>query len=136
MEKRKRVPLIFLATLLASACHPHIKKDVEVSVKGQPAIQFETTEHHFDTVQFKGDASYNFEFANVGDQPLLITNVRTSCGCTVSKYSKKPYQSKEGGFIEVEYDTGRMGRFTKTITVYTNAREKPYVLRIDGFVKD
>jgi hypothetical protein len=125
---------VFIAVIL-TACNTVQKKQAEIKIKGQPAIEFEAMSHDFDTMAFKEDASFQFRFTNVGDQPLIINKVTTSCGCTVSKYSKKPHPSGSSGTIEVEYDTQRIGRFSKSVSVYTNAQENPIVLRIKGYVK-
>lgn len=62
-----------------------------------------------------------FEFTNIGDAPLVVTNVKSSCGCTVPKKPTAPIAPGEKGVIEVKYDTKRTGFIRKTITVTSNA---------------
>jgi hypothetical protein len=50
-----------------------------------PVIEFETSEHNYGTIPYKGDGTYDFVFKNTGKEPLLLKNVRSSCGCTVRK---------------------------------------------------
>lgn len=134
----KRILILSISLLIVLfACKQNpVNENAEIKVEGDAGIEFEVLEHNFDTLNYQDDATYKFQFTNIGDNPLLITNVRTSCGCTVSKYSKQPFKSKTMGYIEVSYDTDRIGPFIKTITVYSNASEQPIKLKIKGFVKN
>ncbi|MEM7572313.1 MAG: DUF1573 domain-containing protein, partial [Bacteroidota bacterium] len=76
-----------------------------------------------------------FTFTNTGDAPLLITNARGSCGCTVPSYSTAPVAPGASSEIKVRYDTHRMGQFRKRVTLTTNASEEPIVLTIKGVVE-
>jgi hypothetical protein len=91
-------------------------------------IQFETTEHDFGTIPEKGDGTFAFVFKNTGKEPLILKNVRSSCGCTVPEWPKEPIK-------KVSYNTRITGSFTKSITVYSNAEGDPVVLRIKGKVE-
>lgn len=62
-----------------------------------------------------------FKFNNTGQAPLVISNAKGSCGCTVPSYPKEPIMPGESGFIKVKYDTKRVGPFTKYVTLTTNA---------------
>ena len=66
---------------------------------------------------------------------LIIARVYSTCGCTIPKKPEDPIQPGESGIIEVKYDTKRPGPIRKTITVYSNASEVPYTLKIKGNVK-
>ncbi|HQF29733.1 MAG TPA: DUF1573 domain-containing protein, partial [Bacteroidia bacterium] len=77
-----------------------------------------------------------FKFTNTGKEPLLITDCKGSCGCTVPKWSKEPVTKGQSGYINVSYDTKRQGPFTKTVTVTSNAgKGMTKVLTIKGVVK-
>lgn len=78
--------------------------------------------------------SHAFEFTNEGSDPLLISNVKTSCGCTVSKYPKEPIMPGESEEISVVYNSARSGKFNKDVTVMSNADQASYVLSISGEV--
>ena len=125
----------FLITILLCYSCNQSKEHEVFKVKGKPGILFKITEYNFDTLEYKEKAVYEFEFLNNGDQPLIINNVSTSCGCTASEYSKEPYMADKMGTVKVQYDTRRSGRFSKTISVFSNADKKPVVLKISGFVK-
>ena len=73
-----------------------------------------------------------FEFTNTGDAQLVISDVKSSCGCTVPKKPDGPIAPGASGTIEVKYDTKRVGPIRKTITVYSNADEPIKALKIKG----
>jgi hypothetical protein len=97
-------------------------------------FSFETEEIDFGTINQNDNGVKVFKFTNTGKTPLVITDVKTSCGCTVPTYSKKPILSGETGEIEIKYDTNRIGVFTKTITIVSNANEPSKILKIKGEV--
>ncbi len=100
-------------------------------------IEFKTETINYGTVVKGEDSGIRyFEFTNTGDAPLLITNVRSSCGCTVPSYPKTPIAPGKSDKIEVKYNMER-GPISKTITVETNAVNKTkgiIPLRIKGDV--
>ncbi|XCI75658.1 MAG: DUF1573 domain-containing protein [Flavobacteriales bacterium] len=76
-----------------------------------------------------------FEFKNVGEKPLILSNVSTSCGCTIPNWSKQPIAPNQTGEISVKYDTQRLGAFHKNITIFSNvSKEGRKVLWIKGEV--
>ncbi|MDR0982510.1 MAG: DUF1573 domain-containing protein [Culturomica sp.] len=104
---------------------------------GQKAvIEFEEKVHNFGEVAEKGGlVDYDFVFKNVGDAPLILTNVRSSCGCTTPSYPREPVAPQATGVIKVVYNpSGRPGNFSKTITVTTNAQPAVNILTIKGNV--
>ena len=84
-------------------------------------ISFENTVMDYGTIEHKSDGERIFQFTNDGNQPLVISNCRGSCGCTVPKCPTDPILPGDSGVIKVKYDTKRIGKFTKTITVNSNA---------------
>ena len=75
-----------------------------------------------------------FEFTNIGKAPLIIKTIQSACGCTVPKKPTKPIMPGEKGKIEVEYDTSRLGGFSKIITIFSNAKIARKTLKIRGYV--
>lgn len=99
-------------------------------------IEFASMEINYGEIEQGADGLREFTFKNSGDQPLVITSARGSCGCTVPSYAKEPINGGESGSIQVRYDTNRLGAFTKFVTVTTNDAENPNVrLTIRGTVK-
>lgn len=99
-------------------------------------IKFEKMEHPFGKIkQEAGPAVCNFNFANTGKVPLVISSVNASCGCTTPEWSKEPLLPGKTGFIKVSYDSKtHPGPFSKTITVIANVPNSTRVLTISGDV--
>ncbi|WP_010254488.1 DUF1573 domain-containing protein [Myroides injenensis] len=88
-----------------------------------PKIQFSAENNTIDygtVVKGEDDGLRTFEFTNTGDEPLIITDVRSSCGCTVPSKPTEPILPGQKGKIDVRYNMAP-GRISRTITVETNA---------------
>lgn len=99
-----------------------------------PKLEFEAEKIDFGTIVQESDPYRTLKFKNVGDEPLLITNARGSCGCTVPTVPKKPIQPGETAEIKVRYDTKRIGTINKTVTLTTNEPTKTKTIRVVGKV--
>ncbi len=102
----------------------------------QPVITFEKTSHDFGKInEADGKVTTVFAFKNEGMAPLVLSNVRASCGCTTPKWTREPIEPGQTGEITVTYNpSGRPGHFQKTITVTSNATESTKKLSIKGEV--
>lgn len=98
------------------------------------SIQFSETTHNFGYVkEANGPVNYNFEFKNTGKRPVIIYNVRSSCGCTATDYPRNPIKPNEKGKIKLVYNPkSQKGPFDKVVTV--NASSGSVYLRIKGNV--
>ena len=108
-----------------------------VAMMGQePVITFEKTEHDFGKInEADGRVTTVFTFKNEGMAPLVLSNVRASCGCTTPTWTKEPIEPGQTGSITVTYNpNGRPGRFQKTITITSNASEPTKKVYIKGEV--
>ena len=101
-----------------------------------PVITFEKTEHDFGKInEADGRVSVVFEFKNEGMAPLVLSNVRASCGCTTPTWTREPVEPGKTGSITVTYNpNGRPGRFQKTVTITSNATEPTKKVYIKGEV--
>ncbi|MGB3607115.1 MAG: DUF1573 domain-containing protein [Psychroserpens sp.] len=99
-------------------------------------IEFKTDVIDYGTIEKGADGVRSFEFTNTGDAPLIISNVKSTCGCTVPKKPKGPILPGDTGVIEVKYDTNRVNPIRKTITVTSNADTPTVALKIKGVVID
>jgi len=108
-----------------------------LSSQEMPIISAEETLYNFGTVKEEGGAvSYTFKIKNTGNSPLLITRITTSCGCTRPEWTKDPVAPNGTAEVKITYDPeGRPGLFYKTISIYSNTREKHHVLAIRGDVE-
>ncbi|MEI8202001.1 MAG: DUF1573 domain-containing protein [Bacteroidota bacterium] len=95
-------------------------------------IKFEKTTHDYGTVFQDANGDCEFKFKNSGAEPLIISDVRVTCGCTTPYYAKEPIMPGKSSVIKVHYDTKRLGVFNKTITVLSNAKTDQVVLNIKG----
>ena len=96
---------------------------------------FDTETIDYGTIAHNAEPNRKFEFTNNGNKPLIITNTQGSCGCTVPTTPKEPIAPGARGVIGVRYATDRVGAFTKTVTVSSNAEGMPSkVLTIKGTV--
>ncbi len=104
-----------------------------VTVNAQE-FKFETEVINYGKIANGSEGKRVFEFTNVGDAPLIIKDIKSTCGCTVPSKPEKPIMPGEKGQIEVSYDTKRPGVFNKAITVYSNAKVERKMLKIKGYV--
>jgi len=125
----KKLSFILLFTILVSST-------AFAQLKPRAEMDFKETEHNFGTIKEEmGAATTQFEFINTGMSPLIIQRVIASCGCTTPGYTREPVLPGKKGTISAKYSTiGRPGKFSKTITVYTNVPDTVFVLRIKGNV--
>lgn len=97
-------------------------------------IMFENETVDYGVIEQGSEPFRVFTFTNTGTEPLIITQAKGSCGCTVPTYPKEPIAPGETGEIKVRYDTNRLGKFTKRVTLTTNAPEEKTMLTIKGEV--
>lgn len=101
----------------------------------EPVFKFEKESHDFGKVVKGKPVSYDFVFTNVGDAPLIISDVESTCGCTVPKYPTTPIGKGEKGTITVTFNASSVqAGFTKAVTIKSNARTPVKVLYIKGEV--
>jgi hypothetical protein len=96
----------------------------------QPAISFEKTTQHLGFVHQGDTLSFQYEFTNTGNQPLIISDTKVQCGCTVVKKPSDPILPGKKGLIEVKFITNTaIDRQDRTITVISNATNSSVELR-------
>ncbi len=134
--------LLFLIALVTScvslyAQEPNLwqNNDGEFIETIKPILLFEKEMHDFGEL-IEGDKyEYVFNVKNLGSTPLILQNVKASCGCTTPEWTKEPVMPNESTDIKVIYNTkNRMGAFNKAITITSNAIEPTKRLYIKGTV--
>lgn len=100
-----------------------------------PEIAFVSETIDYGTIEHNANGEREFVFTNTGKEPLIISNCKGSCGCTVPVWPKTPIAPGEKASIKVKYDTSRQGQFNKQVTVTSNAKTPNKVLNIRGNVK-
>lgn len=106
---------------------------ISINIHSQE-FKFESETIDYGSVSLGSNGEKIFVFTNTGTQPIIISNIQSSCGCTVPKKPEKPIMPGEKGEIKVSYDTKRVGGFSKQITIFSNAKEPRKVVRIKGIV--
>jgi len=100
---------------------------------GGAEIAFEKDVHDFGKLKQYGNATCEFAFKNTGNSPLIISNARGSCGCTVPTWPREPIAPGATAVIKVKYDSKRIGPINKSVTITSNATNTPTkVIRITG----
>jgi hypothetical protein len=122
------ISLVFLITISCS------EKSGDKAGRKAAKIDFKETIHDFGEIEFGGDGSFDFKFTNKGKSPLILENVRSTCGCTVPEWTREPVNPSDTGSIRVIYDTHRVGAFSKTLIIYSNAANSPIRIFIKGRV--
>lgn len=119
--------LFFVLFLVATA--------VASLAQSGPVMTFKTTSINYGAIEKGSEPLRQFTFTNTGNEPLVITGAKGSCGCTVPTYPKEPIMPGQSATIDVRYDTQRVGPFTKTVTLTTNEANPNKTLTIAGEVK-
>ena len=89
----------------------------------------------FGAIEKGKPVTHEFEFVNNGSAPLIISNVKPSCGCTTPEWTRDPIPVGGTGYIKATYNAANAGAFNKTITVNANV-EGQVVLTIKGVVQE
>lgn len=121
--------IYILTLILAISCSTALNNN-------EGSIGFKRISHDFGKIAFRKEAVCSFEFSNTGKSQLVIYDVKTSCGCTVPKWTKEPIRSGRTGKIDVLYDASFPGVFHKTIEVFYNGPGSPTKLEIEGEVRE
>ena len=99
-------------------------------------MQFEQTDYDFGTVKEGEKVKHTYKFKNTGNEPLVISSAKGSCGCTVPKWPSEPIPPGGSGQIDVEFDSkGKPGKQTKRVTVTANTVPAQSFLNISGNVE-
>ena len=98
-------------------------------------MTIDPTEYDFGTFSMSERQECIFRITNSGSSLLMVQDVVTSCGCTKVEYDKHPVPPGQTMDLKVKYEAEESGRFTKVVTVYSNAETSPVRLRIKGDVK-
>ncbi len=123
-----------LFTILTSAALLFLGTSINAQ-DGALTIKFDETVHDFGNIDQKaGPQTCDFYFTNTGTTPIIIQNVSASCGCTTPGWSKEPIAPGARGFVKATYNPSGVMPFDKSLTVYSNAKPSPMVLRIKGRV--
>ena len=131
----KRVFLIvFSSFLMLSVYAQEALVTAKVSSSMEAAFSWEDgLNYDFGKILQNQPASHKFVFTNTGNEPLIISSAKGSCGCTVTEYSTQPIAPGAQGMVMATYNAKKLGVFSKTVTVNANTGN-PVVLKVKGEV--
>ena len=131
-----RIPsFLFMGILALSLGFSGCSETSEKKAKEQGEdLWFEEVVHDYGTISQDGDGNWTFHFKNIGKEPIVISRVRSTCGCTVPAWPKEPIEPEASGEITVKYNTAQAGTFFKSLYVYSSAPNSPVKLQIKGKV--
>lgn len=130
------VALFVSALSLAQTVQTAKAKVAQAAPTKQSEIKWDKENHDFGEIEKGKPVSHEFTFTNTTKQTILLTNVKASCGCTATNYTKTPIKPGEKGSVTATYNAAAPGNFHKTVTVTTNEEgAAPKVLIIKGKVQ-
>lgn len=101
-----------------------------------PVLEFDKKEHDFGEIEAKTPVETTFKYTNTGEAPLVITNIKSSCGCTVPEnWSREPLLPGDSGEFSVKFNGSGANKISKTITVTANTEAGSETVKITAFVK-
>lgn len=107
----------------------------EQALQSTAQITFEESLFEFGDIQQGDRVEHVFKYTNNGSEPLILSSVKTTCGCTAPDWSREPLAPGESTTLTVRFNsTGKMGMQNKTITVNSNATNNPERIRITANV--
>jgi hypothetical protein len=130
----KKITLIFAMFLFVAFAAKAQTSTTTTTKADGPEITFTSLEHDYGTIPQGANGDCVFNFKNTGNEPLILSDVRKSCGCTTPTWSKEPILPGQKGVINIGYNTNNVGTFSKTITVISNATNSSVVITIKGTV--
>jgi len=104
-------------------------------IQNKAEFKFEQETHDFGKIPQGTPVSYEFSFTNTGSEPLIISKVESTCGCTVPEYTKTPIKPGDKGTIKVTFDAAAAMPFSKMVTIRSNAKTPVKALYIKGVVQ-
>jgi hypothetical protein len=126
-----RISLLFAFTIgvFTTQVYAQTPANVETSLRAQ--IFFKESSHDFGNIKQGEKVTYTFEYTNIGQAPLTISNVQTTCGCTASQWSRAPLAPGKTGKLTATFDSkGKVGRQNKVISIFSNALRAEEHIRI------
>ncbi|MCB0773021.1 MAG: DUF1573 domain-containing protein [Flavobacteriales bacterium] len=128
--------LIATLSLSALALAGFAQENTKAVGGSGPMISLDKEVHDYGTIDQGANGTCEFKVTNTGDQPLIISNCKGSCGCTVPKCDTAPVAPGASTTITVKYDSSRVGPINKSVTITSNAVNAPTkIIRIKGEVK-
>ncbi len=117
-----------------NASNVEVAAERDQASKNLPVMQFEKSEHDFGTIEQGTPQETVFKFTNTGNAPLIITDAKSTCGCTVPEKPEAPVAPGETSELLVRFNGQGNGQVTKNITVTANTAKGSEIIRIKAQV--
>lgn len=130
----RKLFLILFAFLTVNAFSQTVEQKDSINPNAAE-ISFENESHDFGLLDKGATCTTSFKFKNTGKEPLILSNVKASCGCTTPSWPKEPIAPGASSEINVKYDSNRVGKFNKTVTITSNAKTASKIIKISGEIK-
>lgn len=125
---------LFLGVQFVTAQNAAVTSSTKAPAK-EKNFTWNERSHDFGTIPQGTPAPVTFTVTNNGTEPIIMTQAKSSCGCTVAEYTKEPIKPNEKGIVKATYNAAHPGNFTKTVTVSFDGYTTPDVLTIKGVVE-
>jgi hypothetical protein len=122
-----KIVFFFLLFLPVLAAAQSTAGNSSASQDSGPQFQFKEDSWDFGNISEGVPAIHTFEFTNAGKEPIVISQVTASCGCTTPVWPKEPVAPGAKGVVSVSYNAARQGSFVKSVTVLSNTGEPKYL---------
>ena len=133
--KKLILSLGLLSSVLAFTSNTFAQEQKSAQLVTGPSMSIDKDVHDYGKIQKNADGACFFTITNSGTEPLLITNAKGSCGCTVPSWPREAIAPGETAKMKVTYATNRVGPINKTVTITSNSTTgKTKVVRIKGEV--
>lgn len=107
---------------------------VALTTVAQPRISSNKETHNFGQIEWKQPVTVEYSITNTGNKPLVLTNVTTSCACSVAEWTKTPIAPGDKGMVKASFDAKALGHFEKSVGIYSNASPNLVYLKFAGEV--
>jgi hypothetical protein len=120
--------------LMSFTTRPVVSNDHATATPAAASIKWANQQINIGEIPQGKPVTFEFVFTNTGKEPILITDVKASCGCTTPDYSKSPVKPGEKGIVKAVYNAAAVGAFTKNVTVTISNDPTPITLTLSGTV--
>lgn len=122
---------------LSDLVHNPVRPDGSIDSSYLPVMTFRDTLYEFGTVQEGDIITKEFTFTNTGTAPLIITEAKSTCGCTIPEWPRGPIAPDSSGVITVRFNTlHRTGSQSKEVTIFANTFPNQAIVWLKGMVKE
>ncbi|WKN41913.1 DUF1573 domain-containing protein [Tunicatimonas pelagia] len=130
---------LLIVFILSVCCAFSVQAQSALSLAANPVpeanlLTWSAISHNFGDIKHQQPKTVSFTFTNNSAEPVVITEAKGSCGCTVASYTQQPIAPGAEGTIKATYNAAKLGAFSKTVAVKTTANEEWQQLKITGVV--